>query len=117
MDRKEVVVYYEKRSHVPILKEAKFDEPTPLCRGSVESESALRFPEVRCQFGLRKSAVSVDFNQRIAPSPHNGRPRSSQTGGQHIVAACLQQDPSRGGDGRGMDGTVRRLGQPIALIC
>jgi len=26
---REVVVYYEKRSHIPILKEAKFDQPTP----------------------------------------------------------------------------------------
>ena len=28
LDRGEVVVYYEKRSHIPILKEAKFDQPT-----------------------------------------------------------------------------------------
>lgn len=44
IDRKEVVVYYEKRSHVPILKEAKFDEPTPAVPWLAGKRLRLAFP-------------------------------------------------------------------------
>ena len=44
LDRKEVVVYYDKRSHVPILKEAKFDQSTPAVSWLGGKRLRLEFP-------------------------------------------------------------------------